>query len=252
MKKALAAIIMLVGICGLPIMVRANAPIPPPNRIAIAIEDYSSMERVSLYGAADGEDYFFISDDADASKEETRRADEIILHMEVNHANRLKLQITLKDGRTVESNPAKFEEYGTYLYSVERNVLEQGQIASRRKHGMDLVFGVFMLAVPLVMTLVVERLIALAFALEPLKYVMIINLITNPLMNILLNVFYNKLYMQYYQLLIIFELMIMALEFCFYTFTYRETSKKRLLLFSLAANGASWGIYFLISNWWYL
>ena len=116
MKKALAAIIMLVGICELPIMVRANAPIPPPNRIAIAIEDYSSMERVSLYGAADGEDYFFISDDADASKEETRRADEIILHMEVNHADRFKLQIALKDGTTVESNPAKFEEYGTYLY----------------------------------------------------------------------------------------------------------------------------------------
>ena len=90
-----------------------------------------------------------------------------------------------------------------------------------------------------------------AFGLRPDKYVWIANLITNPIMNILIVVLFNCFLLDYYLLLLFLEIAVATLEFWFYTIKYRQYSRKRILLFAVTANLASWGVYYLISNWWF-
>jgi hypothetical protein len=109
----------------------------------------------------------------------------------------------------------------------------------------NLVNEAFYLIVPLLVTLLVEWLMSLIFRLKRGRYVFIANLITNPIMNILLLVIYNFVYLDFYLILLLLEIMVAAFEFWFYTRRYKQHSKRRLLLFVIAANLASWGIYYL-------
>ncbi len=105
----------------------------------------------------------------------------------------------------------------------------------------------FALILPLLFTVLIEWIVSLFFKLKPSKYVVIINFITNPILNILLFFIYAYNKMNYIPALIIFEAVIMGIEFWFYTRKYKEYSKIRLFIFSLAANAASWGLYWLFT-----
>ncbi len=104
----------------------------------------------------------------------------------------------------------------------------------------------FVLIVPLLFTVLVEWIIALFFKLKPGEYVVIINFITNPVLNILLMLFTSS-FLGYTLLLVIFEAVVAGAEFWFYTWKYKEYTKKRLLLFTLVANAVSWGLYSLFT-----
>ena len=90
-------------------------------------------------------------------------------------------------------------------------------------------------------TIVIEMLVGLCFRMRPIRYVIIINLITNPVMNLLLLILSISVESSaaYTVALLVLEAIVRGLEFLFYTRKYRERKKWVLLLFTLIANAAS-------------
>lgn len=250
-KKGWILLILCVLVCLCPVTVCANSAPPDPNDIYIAVDDFSKIEDVALWASVDGDSFEYIGDGG--RPRETRRAHEKVIKFN-NEGGRytvFRLRISFSDGSSLESNAVPFEQWTTYLYDVEHNLLEQGGITSWKIDSITLFFILIGLILPLAVTLAVEWSISLAFGLRPDKYVWIANLITNPIMNILIVVLFNCFLLDYYLLLLFLEIAVATLEFWFYTIKYRQYSRKRILLFAVTANLASWGVYYLISNWWF-
>ena len=240
--------IVFISMLLFPIIAFANAAPPRPIDIHIAIDDYSNIKKVFIQWSRDGVQY--VQEEEGSYPQETRRRDERIFSF-VNDEGQyksFKLRIIFMDGKLVESNAAEYKEWGTYIYHVKDNVLETGPIISWKIDGYFYAMG---LLLPLICTLLIEWLISLAFKLKPGNYVVIANMVTNPIMNILLLKLFNRFFIDYYLILLIVEILVAVLEFIFYRIMYAECSKKRLSLFVVLANSASWGIYYLISNQWF-
>ncbi len=235
-------------ICLTPVSALANGPGPNNYYVHVLIDDTSNITFVEFWGYDKDNNFKFIGDGT--YPEKTRVPNQQIFYFyngdftatwEVKFKS-FQLIIVLKNGETVRSNFVDFVDYGTYIYSVKDNTLMEGGITTQRLTAL----AFFDLICPMLFTVFIEWIVSLLFKLKPGKYVVIINFISNPVMNILLIISTNYL-IGYGLSLVILEMMVLGIEFWFYTWKYKGYSKKRLLLFSLAANAASWVVYSLFT-----
>ena len=243
MKKNLIVLVVFMFICLMPVTALADSTPPGPNEQYVLIKGYGGAAEVQLWGYDSAGDCQQIKD-YDVVK--TRVWDERILSFYNDKGTFISLQvIAVRNGETIKSNLVDIKEYGKYIYSVEDNVLEQGDITSTKLSIFSLIIYGFYLIFPLLFTILIEWIISWFFKLKPRMYVPIINLVTNPVLNILLLLLANS-YIHYTLQLIVFETIIVGAEYWFYTCAYKGYSRKRLLLFSIVANAASWGLYRLL------
>lgn len=153
------------------------------------------------------------------------------------------LKSFMPDGTETDSEMVQIVAYGSYRYDGAENRLEStGTYYSRAQSCGDGAVVIAMLplllVLPLGLTLLTEFLTALCFRIRPKKYVFIINLITNPIMNVLLITLTLILEptWTYWAALAVLEILVIGLEFLFYTKKYRETPRARLFAFTLTAN----------------
>lgn len=232
-----------------PITAYANSALPDPHQKYIAVEDYPEVSSITILGSIDGVHYEAIG--MSDSPQETRRQNEKVLTFINEGGKYKKLKIEIKISQQwMESNTVDLEQNSSFIYHVRENRLEAGPITSWKAHPFTLIVNTFFLGAPLIVTLVTEWLISLAFKLKPGCYILI-NLATNPVMNILISILYNQTPFDYYVLLLILEVIMAALEFGFYLLKYKGYTKRRLLFYTVVANLTSWGIYYLISSGWY-
>ncbi len=229
----------------------ANSARPSPYDIDIAIEDDKTIEKVVLFASEDGVQ--FVEMDQEEYLTETRKNNEFIARF---HSDEVypyfKIAVDYADGSYEESESVNFTEWGDYRYDPESKSLTLWEITSWRLSGMDYILYPIILVFPLIITIMVEMFIAKAFQLSKTGMVGIINLFTNLIMNLFITVLFNEVYLNYALVLLICEVLVMVVEFGFYLWRFKGAyTVKRLALFTLTANLASWAVYYAISFWMY-
>ena len=152
-------------------------------------------------------------------------------------------------GAETETTPVQLVDYGLYRYDGAANSLTSNGTYYDGAQNCNSDFMLTCLLFPtlllllilsaLALTLLVEWLTALCFGVRPVRYVFAINAITNPIMNILLLITFSFDRIGYWITLVVLELAVVFIEYAFYRKKYPAISRRRLLLFSTAANVSS-------------
>lgn len=249
MKRFPALLVLVIVLCMIPETAFADGPGPSPNNNYLLIDDYSKINLAEIWGYDKDNVYELIEEihHPEETKVPNQRL-EYFYNSEGKYKN-FQLVITFRNGEKVKSNLIDIVEWGSYIYTVKDNTLKQGRMTTLKPNSITVFIAAILLFFPLGFTLLVEWLVSLAFRLKPGKYVIIINAITNPVMNILLMLLFVYVAFDYWLALIALETLAAGAEFWFYTWKYKGYTKIRLLLFTLTANAASWGLYWLLSSW---
>lgn len=246
MKKLLILIFMII-LCAAPATALANGPGPSPNNNYLLIDDYSQVAAAAIWGHDRDNNYTLIQEITYPLETKVPNQRFEFFYNEDGKFKDFQIVITFKNGEKASSNFINIVEWGGYIYSVKDNTLKEGKMTTLKPDGLTVFFGATMLLFPLLFTVLVEWLVSLAFRLKPGKYVVIINFITNLVMNILLMLIFINVIIDFYITLIILEAMVAGAEFWYYTQKYKGYTKKRLLLFTVTANLASWFLYWFLS-----
>ena len=239
MKKRIL-IVLLVLILMLPLwhVASANAPAPNPYESWLDYRNVPEGSTVAVMAVdADGAAHEVASTVVTAK---TGRLGFMIVVEE-----RFYVETMTEEGETAHSETILFEGREHYRFDGETGVLEKGSYLSGGCGAAEsigiLLLGLVWIAAALGVTLVIELLVGLCFRMRPIRYVVIINLITNPIMNILLLILSATINSSiiYPISLVILELAVCGFEFWFYTAKYKTRRKWVLLIFTLVANAAS-------------
>lgn len=239
MKKRLI-VLLLVLVLMLPLwhIASANAPALDPNAIVVTCTSLENETEVALLIA--GEDGNFRVRDSGVSTKETYS---FIFYREEGDTQ-FCVVLTAPDGTQLRSEPHSFREGYTYIFDAETCELKE-EAPSKNCNSevvvILLVLAFLSLLFALGLTVVIEMLVGLCFRLRPIRWVVLINLITNPVMNILLLIVTMTFGGSgtYFIACAILEAAACGLEFWFYTRKYKERKKWVLLIFTLVANAAS-------------
>lgn len=239
MKKRLWTI-MLAFVLMLPFLhvASANAPVPDPY---VSLLDYRNVPEGSTVAV--------MATDADGV---VREAESIVANTPngrfsfyLESGTAFYVELMTPDGNAVRSEPLSFQANENYRFDGSTGVLEKGKYLS---DGCDkaafvtiLLLGLVMLIGALGVTILIEMLVGLCFRMRPIRYVILINLITNPVMNIILWILTLMIDAVgvYAIALIVLELIVCGFEFWFYARKYRTRKKWVLLIFTLVSNAAS-------------
>lgn len=258
LNKLFLLVMVLVVICAFPITAMANAPEPLPYEHEVLIDDYQSVKSIQLilYSGNDSTEIDFGGGRIESEdltirgfyKTRVPAEKTFIIQNTEGIYDSFQLIITLKDDKVVTSSKIDFTEWADYEYCVKDNTLRAGGIKSRDPGELMKFFWIIALLVPLGITLGVESIVAAIFKIKPIKYVVIINLITNLIMNTIIIMIFRNYYFNYFIVVLILELIVLGVEYLFYTYKYKNISRRRLLLFTFIANALSWGAYALLNN----
>lgn len=238
MKKTLL-ILAVIFICLMPVTALADSPAPPP--FCVLIDDYSNSGGVQVFGYDNSGNR---SEIKIVLSEVTKVISERALFF-INDGGKF-VSIQVQAGiYSAPSNTVYIKDSGSYIYSLKDNALKKGEITTWKPNTFSVILVAIVLIFPMLFSVLVEWIVSLFFKLKPDKYVIIINFITNPVINILLLICVNFA-IDYIFLLVILEILVAGVEFWFYTWKYKGYSKIRLLIFTLVANAASWGLYWLL------
>lgn len=239
MKKRLWAILLALVLM-LPFLrvASANAPVPDPNE-----------SKLDYRGVPDGSTVAVMAADTDGV---VREVESVVtttpngrFSFRLESGTSFYVEMMTPNGALLRSDPLIFEGRENYRFDGETGTLEKGRYLSDGCSGAAfatvLLLGLVMLIAALGVTILIEMLIGLCFRMRPVRYVIIINLITNPIMNIILWILTlaidaNGAYMI---ALIVLELIVCGFEFWFYARKYKARKKWVLLIFTLVANAAS-------------
>ena len=233
---------LLILLCLVPAAAWANAAHNPYWK-DIVLSDTGEVDAISVYvDGSDGSFHLFKTFESEHKKEQK------IYFERPQDATRFYIEVTMADGTVRASEPVDATGYDQdYKYNVKTNVLKE-------KANLTLLYllliPLFAIA-PLGFTVLVEFLVALPFKLKPYKYVILINIVTNVAMNLILPVLRMIMSIRGYNDLWIvapLEIVVVVVEYLFYTKKYKDHPKRKLLLFSLVANALSWGLFELIQG----
>ena len=104
---------------------------------------------------------------------------------------------------------------------------------------VEMIIFMVLLGAASLITIVLELVIAFIFRLKPVWWVIPVNLVSNLVFNLLLIVFCYIMEMSYIGYILVGEIIVILLEYLIYTRIYQTTSRKRLLIYSVAANTVS-------------
>lgn len=247
-KKLLLLAIVLVVICAFPVMAMANAPGPVPYEHEVLIDDYESVKRIKiiLYSGNSSTEKNF-GGGFDTTRIPGERTFKI--YNREGKYESFQLVITLKDDKVLTSNKIDIIEWSDYEYCVKDNTLKDVGFIKSKDPGEFMKFlWIIALLIPLGLTLSVESIVSVPFKIKPLKYVVIINILTNLAMNTIIILIFRNYYLNYFVVVLILELIVLGVEYLFYTYKYKDINRRRLLLFTFTANALSWGAYALFNN----
>ena len=174
---------------------------------------------------------------------ETKVFNERIISFTAEKFRVFQLVVTLEDGKKVTSDLMRLDDWANYKYSILNNSISEEPILQWKTSGFWFFGYTELLILPLLFTVLVEWLIALAFRIRPYKYVLIINVITNLCMNVLLCAVIGYTGMSYTMTVFILEVLVAGTEYLYYLRKYRtdeEITKRKLFVFTVVANLASW------------
>ena len=256
-RKTIFTVLILLLLLAFPTIVLANSVAPDPNAHELLIDDVTDIDSLTVFGYDENgfekimADFYSMDDER---LEKTRNGSERIidLYNSGGASKGFRLEIVFENGETQTSQMVNFVGDDSYTYSVRDNEFTgTGTFKTRKPGGLQIAFWVFMLVIPWGLTVLLEWLVALIFKIKPSRYVCFTNLVSNPVMNIVLLVVMSNFIINYFWLVLILELLIVGFEFLFYTFRYKDISKRRLLLFTFAANAVSFGTYAIVSGLFY-
>lgn len=259
LKKLFLLVIVLVVICVFPVTATANAPEPLPYEHEVLIDDYQNVKSIEIIlytdngsteinfsggGRVKGVDFTIKGFNT------TRNPGEKTFKIENTEGkyDSFQLIITLKNDKVLTSNKIDFIEWSDYKYCIKDNTIRAGGIKSRDPGEFTKFLWIIALLIPLGITLAVESIASVPFKIKPLKYVVIINLLSNLTMNVIIILIFRNYYLNYFIVILILELIVLGVEYLFYTYKYKYISRRRLLLFTFTANVLSWGAYALFNN----
>jgi hypothetical protein len=248
--KKLPFLVVIIILFAFPTTALANSALPEPEPYDnyVLIDDYSQIASAALFGHDKDNNYKLIKESTYPPEWKVSDRQNIeFFHNDEGKFKDFQVVITFKDGKTVNSNFTRIVEWGEYIYAVKDNTLIESKITTAKPNSYNVFFGGAALIFPLLFTVLIEWLVSLAFRLKPGKYVVIINFISNPLINILLILIYVNIAIDYYLALIILEALVAGAEFWYYTRKYKGCTNKRLLLFTVTANLASWFLNWYLS-----
>lgn len=263
MKKKLTAFLFIVAALLLSVMpVYANAPAPDPSAVTLTIThpELLSKVRMILYDE-NGQD-LHEETDVLGSGYERGKAD-ILKEIEEEGAGKkiqfyfmnarlydFSFEFTLNDGTVITTDHigAESEMYHKYVFNAKTQEFKKGSSSSDHVFLSGcfnvLSFGLIFL-IPCGVTILIEWLISLIFRLKPGKIVVLTNLCTNLVMNIVISFICGLIPVNYYIVVIIAEIIVMGIEFLIYSLAYKSQPKWKLLIYTIVANIASWGLYTL-------
>ena len=217
----------------------ANAPVPDPDRMSVTCRGVDEGTVIAVL--VSGENGVF----REALRETCTDAESFSFSFYREEGDtQFCLKLIAADGTELCSDAVALSESGRYRYDADANELKGSSFSdscSGTAAALVMLLFVFALLAALGVTIVIELLTGLCFRLRPIRYVVLINLITNPVMNILLFILSVTLDFgrAYWIALIALELIVCGLEFWFYTRKYRTRKPWVLLLFTLTANALS-------------
>ena len=242
--RRLALLLAVVTLlCLAPGSARANAPAPDPYRKTIILSDTSEVTSIAVYvDGPDGSFRLLETFESDHAREQTihfQRPDDV---------KRFYIEVTLDDGAVRTSEPADATGYDQkFTYDVKANTLKEKTNATGWLYLPLVLLGLILaLALPLGFTVLVEFLAAIPFRLKPYRHVVLINLVTNSVMNVLLYIL--RLNGMGLWIVALLEVVVVLVEYLFYTKKYKDHPKGKLLLFSIIANALSWGLFELVQR----
>ncbi len=235
----LLAVLML--LCLAPGSARANAPAPDPYWKTIILSDTSEVASIAVY--VDGPEGIFRlleTFESEHTKDQT-------IHFErPRDAARFYIEVTLADGTIQSSQPVDgSEKRQTLRYDVQANTLKK--VITNQLGWLFFPLIMFILFLPLAFTIAVEVIVAVCYQFNRLGNVLLINLVTNLLMNCLL--FYLRSMMKGQSTLwvtVLLEIVVVVVEYLFYTKKYPDYTKGKRLSYTLVANAISWGLFELV------
>ena len=237
MKKRIL-IILLALVMMLPLwhVASANAPVPDPTESFLDYRSVPEGSTVAIMADSDGV---------------TREVESIVtsstggrISFHLEDGTSFYAEIMTPEGDVLRSDPLVFEGGMHYRFDAETGVLEHGKyIADSCSTGTAIFVAVVIVLLigALGVTILLEMIVGFCFRMRPIRYVIIINLITNPVMNILLWIITIVAGggRAYWIALAVLELIVCGFEFWFYARKYRERKKWVLLIFTLVANAVS-------------
>lgn len=237
LRLLLAALCLL---CLVPGSARANSARNPYLK-DVTLSDTGDVNSISVY--VNGPDGVFCLLKAFESKHEKGQR---IYFERPEEAARFYIEVTMADGTVRASEPIDCTGYDQdYKYNVKTNVLKEKANLTL----LYLLLAPLLLMAPLAFTVLVEFLVALFFKLKPYRYVIFINLITNLVMNMILTMSITG--NSFLWAIVLLEIVVVLVEYFFYTKKYRDQSKGKLFAFSVIANALSWGLFELAQRLFY-
>ena len=234
-------------LCLVPGSARANSAHNPYWK-DVTLSDTGNVESIAVYvDGPDGSFYLFKTFDSEHKK------DQRIYFERPEDTTRFYVEVTMADGTVRASEPIDCTGYDQdYKYDVKANTLKLKSNYLGLLYLPLLLLGLLAaFAIPLGFTVAVEALVALPFKLKPYKHVISINLITNLVMNCLL--FGVSLFRIRTRWLVValLEVVVVLVEYFFYTKKYQDQPKGKLFAFSVVANALSWGLFELAQRFYY-
>ena len=263
MKKTLSAIlIMLMVLIFSAVPAFANAPAPDPSSVTLTITHPELLRavRMVLYDENGNDlheekDYLgntFEKAERDILKEiaDEGPGEKIAFYFLNGDLRDFAFEFTLTDGTVITTDPIApdSELYHKYVFNAKTHEFKKGSSSSDGVFLSNcfnvLSFGLVFL-IPCAFTILIEWLISLAFRLKPGRVVVLTNLCTNLGMNIIISLICGLIPVNYYIIVLIAEILVMGIEFLIYSKKYRSHPKWKILIYTVVANVASWGLYAL-------
>ncbi|MCM1988893.1 hypothetical protein [Oceanirhabdus seepicola] len=120
---------------------------------------------------------------------------------------------------------------------VKKNIIGKMRDISKEHHFLPLVLLIIL--VPIVFTIIIEIIIALFFKIKELKVLFWTNILTQILLQITFRGVIDSRY-NYYFTLFLLEMGVFLIEYLIYRKTIKSINQKRILLYTLIANGITY------------
>jgi hypothetical protein len=160
--------------------------------------------------------------------------------------NDYKVIVCSPSEKIVLSDFIRYEKYSAKYFNYTQDALEISDIHYKNDASLlqKFIISITALIMALVVTLVIEAILALFMKLGKLHIIILTNIVSNISMNIILLKLIKGYDVSYILVLLIMEGLAITLEFIVYKFAYnKKHSTRKILLYTIVANALSCIIY---------
>lgn len=249
------------------VSVSANSPYIPEDNIQLYVTNYEGITQIRMVLLdengedihADGKNlmgypYIMGAEEIEKAKDNGYRkglAFTYLLHDNHDFCFEFTYRYgTVYTTEVVEASSSSFGSRMAYKFDGKTREFETTRYTRNNAFSSffdSIGYGLFLL-IPLAVTILIEWLISLPFRIRRPGVIILTNLVSNFVMNLALAFILAFGDVDYVLLVVIAELIVAGLEYLFYCLKIKNYKKWLLLIYTVVANLASWGIYtFVVS-----